>query len=186
MKWTYFSVVFATFLLLNCNSKEEIEVGEIIERTPEEIAKMKDFAASFTFQSIDGNQVSLADFKGKYVYIDIWATWCRPCLQQLPAMKEMEEKYRGTNIEFVSISVDNDRDKEKWANMVREKEMKGVQLFAGRGTTFHRDYKISTIPKFLIIGPEGEIINADAPRPMDYRTGGLNQELVAILDSYLQ
>lgn len=178
------------FLLLvvftQCKKEEEIEIGAVTERTDVEIAAIKEFAPAFTLHSIEGNNISLSDLKGKYLYVDIWATWCRPCIQQLPAMKEMEAKYRGQNIEFLSISVDRDADKAKWAKMVQEKQMKGIQLFAGKQTSFSSDYKISSIPKFLIIGKEGEIINANPPRPMDYRTGQVNQELVAMLDNLLK
>lgn len=171
---------------VQCNkSNEVVEVGEVTERTPEEIASIVEYAPTFTLQSIEGTNVSLADLKGKYLYVDIWATWCRPCLQQLPAMKELEEKYRDQNIEFVSISIDSDRDKGKWQKMVQDKQMAGVQLFAGKGTSFQQDYEISTIPKFLIIGKDGEIINENPPRPMDQMSGQINNQLVTILDGLL-
>src|SRR5690606_17261632 len=183
-----FILAFASlFFLWNCDSKkEEIEIGEITERSPDEIASIKEYAPQFAFQSIEGKTVSLADLKGKYLYIDVWATWCGPCRQQIPAMKELEEKYRGQDIEFVSISVDKDADKPKWQKMVNEKEMKGIQLFAGKGTSFHSDYEISSIPKFLIIGKDGEIIDENPPRPMDYRTGQINQQLITIFDDLLK
>jgi len=173
-------------MIINCKKENKIEVGSVTERTPEEVVSYVEYAPSFTFNSIQGNQISLSDLKGKYLYVDVWATWCRPCLQQLPAMKELEEKYRDTNTEFVSISVDNDRDKAKWQKMVQDKQMGGIQLFAGKRTTFHQDYEISTIPKFLIIGKEGEIINDNAPRPMDYATRGINQQLVEVFENLLK
>ncbi|HLV23977.1 MAG TPA: TlpA disulfide reductase family protein [Moheibacter sp.] len=187
MKIRFFWAILALVLLGSCDSKkEEIEVGTITERSQEELASFVEYAPAFTFNSINGNNVSLSDMKGKYLYVDIWATWCRPCLQQLPAMKELEEKYRDTDIEFVSISVDNDRDKAKWQKMVQDKQMGGVQLFAGKRTSFHQDYEISTIPKFLLIGKDGEIINDNAPRPMDYATGGINQQLVSVFEDLLK
>lgn len=183
-KTLFISLLF--FVFIQCKKDEKIEVGTVTERTPEEMAAIKNYAPTFTLNSIEGNNISLSDMKGKYLFVDIWATWCRPCLQQLPAMKELEEKYHGQNIEFVSISVDKDADKEKWAKMVQDKGMSGIQLFAGKQTTFNSDYKISTIPKFLIIGKEGEIINENPPRPMDYRTNQVNQELVTMLDNLLK
>src|SRR5690606_18473694 len=128
-------LIFTSFILIQCKNSEEIEVGAVTERPPEEVASLKEYAPSFSLNSIEGDIISLADLKGKYLYVDIWATWCRPCIQQLPAMKEIEEKYRGQNIEFVSISVDRDADKAKWSKMVKEKEMKGLQLFAGKQTS---------------------------------------------------
>lgn len=174
-------------LLWSCDTKtESVQEGGvegIVERTPEEIANYKEYAPKFEFASIDGQNVSIDNLKGKVLYIDIWATWCRPCLQQLPAMKELEEKYRDTDVQFVSISVDSERDKGKWEKMVHGQEMKGVQLFAGSSQEFSRDYKITTIPRFVIIGKDGELLNFDAPRPMDYETGQVNQELIALLDN---
>lgn len=185
MKSTYLFLFLFLVVFTSCKKEEPVEIGTVTERTAEEIAEIKTYAPGFTFASIEGNNVSLEDLKGKFLFVDIWATWCRPCLQQLPAMKELEEKYRDTDVEFVSISVDSDNDRGKWQNMVNEKQMKGIQLFAGRGTSFHEDYQISTIPKFLLIGKEGEIINDDPPRPMDYNTGQVNIALTDILDKLL-
>jgi len=186
MKFRFVLGLAVLAFVWSCDSKKEkIEIGTITERTPEEMATFKEYAPAFTFNSIEGTQISLSDLKGKYVFVDIWATWCGPCRQQIPAMKELEEKYRGQNIEFVSISVDSDRDKAKWKKMVQEEQMSGIQLFAGRESSFHQDYEISTIPKFLIIGKEGEIISDNPPRPMDYATRQVNGQLVSILDDLL-
>jgi thiol-disulfide isomerase/thioredoxin len=182
MKLRILSALAFAFLMIQCEKKQEIEIGAITEKSPEEIASYVEYAPKFTFNSIQGQEVSLESLKGKILYIDIWATWCKPCLQQLPAMKELEEKYRDSNVQFVSISVDQDKDKEKWARMIQEKEMKGLQLFAGKSTSFSQDYKVSSIPRFVIIGKNGELINDNAPRPMSHMTGGINEELVAMLD----
>lgn len=182
-----FAIFVLSFVFIQCKKETEIEnVGKVIERTPEEMAALREYAPAFTLPSIDGQEVSLESLKGKYLYVDIWATWCGPCIQQIPAMKELENHFRGQNIEFVSISVDKDADKNKWKKMIQDKQMSGLQLFAGKKGSFNKDYKVSTIPKFLIIGKEGEIIDDNAPRPMDYRTGGLNQELISMINNLLK
>ena len=186
MKKTFSLFIILPILILSCKKENTVEIGTVTERTPEELASFVEYAAEFRFNSIQGESVSLSDLKGKYLYVDVWATWWRPCLQQLPAMKELEEKFRDTNIEFVSISVDRERDKEKWRKMVSDQQMRGVQLYAGTQTSFHQDYQVSTIPKFLIIGKDGEIIDKNAPRPMDHRTGGINQELVSVFEDLLK
>lgn len=186
MKKQWIVACLSAFFMWNCQSKNEaVEVGGVTERTPEELAEMKEYAPTFTFESIDGGQIALEDWKGKYVYIDVWATWCGPCLRQIPSMKALEEKYRGQNIEIVSISVDSERDKEKWKKVVEARGMQGTQLYAGQTSSFHNDYQIRSIPKFILIGKEGEIISQNPPRPMDHRTGELNQELTDILDQLL-
>src|SRR5690606_31226559 len=147
MKKTLFALVLTSIIFVQCKQTEEIEIGTVTERSAEEMAAIKEYAPAFNLNSFQGNNISLADMKGKYLFVDIWATWCRPCLQQLPAMKELEEKYRDQNIEFVSISVDKDADKGKWAKMIQDKEMAGIQLFAGKQTSFSKDYEVSSIPR---------------------------------------
>uniref|UniRef100_UPI0030FBBCA9 TlpA family protein disulfide reductase n=1 Tax=uncultured Wocania sp. TaxID=2834404 RepID=UPI0030FBBCA9 len=125
-----------------------------------------------TFDSYENNAggtTSLVDLKGKYVYVDVWATWCGPCKAEIPFLKEVEKKYHDKNIEFVSISVDKAKDHDKWKTMVVEKELSGIQLFADKdwSSDFVKGYGIRGIPRFILIDPTGNIVNADAPRPSD-------------------
>ncbi|WP_296384161.1 TlpA disulfide reductase family protein [Winogradskyella sp.] len=127
------------------------------------------------YENFAGGNTSLSDLKGKYVYMDIWATWCGPCKAEIPSLKKVEKQFHGKNIEFVSISVDEGRGYkgdaakayEGWKKMITEKELGGMQLLADNGfrSTFIQDYKINGIPRFILVDPEGNIINADAPRP---------------------
>ena len=107
------------------------------------------------------------DLKGKYVYVDVWATWCGPCKREIPFLKEVEKAYHGKNIEFVSISVDKAKDHATWKKMVEEKELTGIQLFAENdwNSNFVKGYKINGIPRFILIDPAGKIVSPDAPRP---------------------
>ncbi|WP_422359421.1 TlpA family protein disulfide reductase [Reichenbachiella sp.] len=127
---------------------------------------------SFAYQSIDGETVSLQDLSGKYLYVDVWATWCGPCLREIPALKQLENDYHNQPIEFVSISIDVEKDFEKWQSMVADKELKGVQLFADSDwqSEFVKAYAIDGIPRFIIIDPQGNIVDPNAPRPSDPQT----------------
>lgn len=122
---------------------------------------------TFAYENVEGKIIKLEDFKGKYVYVDVWATWCGPCRAEIPHLKKVEEAFHGKNIEFVSISVDVLKDKEKWKKFVAEKQLGGVQVFADKDwrSDFVTGYKIQGIPRFILIGPDGKIVNADAPRP---------------------
>lgn len=135
---------------------------------------------SFDYENYDGGTTSLADLKGKYVYIDVWATWCGPCIREIPALKEIEGQYQGKNIHFVSISIDEPKDYEKWRAMVSDKELVGIQLMADKNweSKFVKEYGILGIPRFILIDPEGNIVTADAPRPSD-------SKLKATLDNLL-
>lgn len=117
----------------------------------------------FRGENINGKQMSLRDFRGKYVYIDMWATWCAPCQKELPFLKKLEEKYRGRNIVFVGLSIDS--DKSKWEARVKSGELCGTQLYIGRGSKFQSDYRISGIPRFILLDPYGRIVNPDMTRP---------------------
>jgi thiol-disulfide isomerase/thioredoxin len=125
-------------------------------------------APAFDYYNYKGKKTTkLSDFKGKYVYIDVWATWCGPCRAEIPALQKIAKKYRGKNIEFVSISIDTDKDKEKWKTFVKEKKLSGVQLFADKNwnSDFVKAFGISAIPRFILIDPTGKVVKADAARP---------------------
>ncbi len=124
-------------------------------------------SASFDYENHKGGKTKLEDLRGKYVYIDVWATWCGPCRAEIPFLKKVEEKYHGKNIEFVSISVDVDKDHEKWVTFVKEKELGGIQLFADKNwnSEFMKSYGINSIPRFILLDPKGNIVKSDAERP---------------------
>jgi thiol-disulfide isomerase/thioredoxin len=138
-------------------------------------------SSPFDYVNYAGGTTKLSDFKGKYVYIDIWATWCGPCRAEIPSLKKVEEKYHGKNIVFVSISVDTDKDFEKWKTFVKEKELGGVQLFADKNwnSDFMKSYNVTSIPRFILLDPSGNILSADAERPS-------NPNLQTKLDQFLK
>jgi len=114
-------------------------------------------------------EIKLEDLKGKNVYIDVWATWCGPCKAEIPSLKALEKEYHNKNIEFVSISVDKQKDADKWKAMIEEKELKGVQLLADKDwkSDFVQGYGIKGIPRFILVDDKGRIVSADAARPSD-------------------
>lgn len=136
---------------------------------------------SFNYVSISGEKVKLEDLRGKYVYIDVWATWCGPCRGEIPYLARIEEKYHGKNIEFVSISVDEDKDLDKWKKFVTDKKLGGIQLFADKNwySSFITAYGINSIPRFILINPKGTVVSADAPRPSDLK---LQEKLDSLLN----
>jgi thiol-disulfide isomerase/thioredoxin len=129
----------------------------------------------FSYENHKGGTTSLTDFKGKYVYVDVWATWCGPCKAEIPSLKKMEEKYHEANIVFVSISVDTKKDYEKWKTFVTDKELGGVQLVADKdwSSDFVKAYLINGIPRFILIDPAGNVVQANAPRPSDPKSATL-------------
>ncbi len=124
-------------------------------------------AIDFTYPDVYGKNVSLSDFKGKVVLVDVWATWCSPCKAQIPFMQEMEKEFHGKDVVFISVSVDEEKDKSKWLDMIKEKEMGGVQLFASGWSKITKDYDIKAIPRFLLFDRNGNVYSTEAPRPSD-------------------
>lgn len=131
-------------------------------------------APKFDYKDINGRAVSLESLSGKVVYIDVWATWCGPCLKELPSLEKLQQDNKANkDIVFVSISID--QDKVAWEKMVKTKNMQGVQLFAegNWASSLVSDYRISGIPRFIVIGKDGKIIDANAPRPSSKEITGL-------------
>jgi len=137
-------------------------------------------AADFSGTTIDDKEIKLSDFKGQIVYVDVWATWCGPCKEEIPHLIELEKKFHGQPITFLSISVDKLKDREKWIEYVKEHQLKGVQIMAE--DAFNSDvtklYDIKAIPRFMLFDKEGKIVTIDAPRPSDPKTEELLNNLL--------
>lgn len=135
---------------------------------------------SFNYENFKGGTTSLESLKGKVVYIDVWATWCMPCIQELPHLKELERKYHGKPVEFVSISIDEEKDRERWKEFIIQRELVGTQLIADKAwkSEFIEAYVIKAIPRFILIDKEGKIVRAEAPRPSDPATADFIDSLL--------
>lgn len=122
-------------------------------------------AAGFTYPDVNGKSVSLSDFKGKVVLIDVWATWCGPCKQEMPHLKRLEEEMKGTDVVFLGVSVDEARNKQKWLDFIEKEKLGGIQVFASGWSKITKDYRINGIPRFIVIDRKGNVVSFDAPRP---------------------
>ena len=162
-------------------SSDEEHIKEITESYNElkTVAKGQASPKFEAYENYAGGTTSLDDLKGKYVYIDVWATWCGPCIKEVPFLKEVEKQYHGKNIEFVSISLDVAKNYDKWKKMVKDKELGGIQLLADKDwkSEFVREYLIKGIPRFILIDPNGFIVTSNAPRPSDDKLIELFNEL---------
>jgi thiol-disulfide isomerase/thioredoxin len=133
------------------------------------------------YENFKGGTTSLADLKGKYVYVDVWATWCGPCKVEIPYLKELEAEYHDKNIAFVSMSIDDakrhkgswENAHEAWKKFVEEKELTGIQIMAPNGweSDFVKGFRVGNtgIPRFILIDPNGNVVDPSAPRPSNPR-----------------
>ena len=127
-------------------------------------------APEFELADINGNIVTLADLQGKVVYMDFWATWCSPCVQQMKNSKVWKSKFSEEEVAFVYISLD--KNKEAWEKFVKTNDIKGYHL-AATGKDVYRSqiaklYKVKKLPWYFLIDKNGKI----AYKPTKGKTSG--------------
>lgn len=161
-------------------SQQNLDVFHRVVTTPARLDKFNALYEQFNkiavgkvspaLEAIDrnGKNVTLADYAGKYVYIDIWATWCGPCRKEAPFLQKLEEKYAGKDICFLSVSCD--QNKKAWENAVKNRAQESIQLYIGNDNSFMKDYVINGIPRFILLDKEGKILNSDMTRPSEQAT----------------
>ena len=115
---------------------------------------------------LDGTKHSLNELKGKVVYIDVWATWCGPCIAEFPYAKKLNKIFKNEKIVFLYVSVDVDQN--AWRKMIQTDQYYwGLHIIETKEakTPIREAYEISGIPRFILVDEKGLILNADAPRP---------------------
>lgn len=109
-----------------------------------------------------GQTFDFASLKGRYVYIDLWASWCVPCIKEIPALRKLEAACKDLPVAFVSISIDQSR--EAWLKRKRSLGLTGLQLHDATGRLAEA-LNVSGIPHFLVYDRQGRLLVYDAPRP---------------------
>ncbi|MCZ4243180.1 TlpA family protein disulfide reductase [Pedobacter punctiformis] len=151
---------YGKYILTKSQQKKDLDI-----LTPLALLKEGDQGLNFSYPDKNGKTVTLADLKGKVVLVDVWATWCGPCKVEIPHLKKLEEEMKGKDVQIVSISVDDVKDKAKWLKMIEEENLGGMQLFASASNDISKYYKINGIPRFMVFDKEGKIVTVDSPRP---------------------
>lgn len=135
-------------------------------------------APDFTLVNLEGNKVALSDFQGKVVYMDFWASWCGPCIAEIPSAKKLKEHYKGNkDVVFLYVSVDT--DEKAWRNIIEKKELTGVHLYADGWEVASEKYNVGGIPSYFLINKDGTIAAYQAPRPSS------GEKLTSLIDEAL-
>ncbi len=122
----------------------------------------------FVLADMEGNPVSLKEFRGKVVYLDFWASWCGPCVRQFPFSKSLHESFSAKELKelvFLYISLDDGED--KWKEAVKRLGLEGVQTILKNGWNSEGAmfYHITSIPRYMIMDKKGGMVDTNAPRP---------------------
>ncbi|HMF36386.1 MAG TPA: TlpA disulfide reductase family protein [Isosphaeraceae bacterium] len=126
----------------------------------------KPFELEFTDAS-SGSTISMGTLKGKVVVVDFWATWCGPCVAELPAMKKLYEKFHGQGVEFLGVSLDKPKQQgglDALKKFVKEQEIPWPQYYQGKGgdSDFSRSWGIYSIPTMFLVDQEGKLVSVEA------------------------
>lgn len=114
-----------------------------------------DFSYQGVFLDMEGNRVNLEDYRGKAIFINLWATWCPPCRAEMPHISDLYDKVKDTeNLEFLMIALDKEFDKSK--NFMGSKDFSFSSVHASYG--LNESLQSQSIPTTLVVSPEGEIV----------------------------
>ncbi|PHR46718.1 MAG: hypothetical protein COA32_09555 [Fluviicola sp.] len=126
-------------------------------------------APNFILRSNTGKEISLKDFKGKLILIDVWATWCKPCRKEMSNIQDLQSTFHDVTFLFISI----DSDKEKWRDYLKEHQMGSCTNLISSDSSFKEQYRVSGVPRYILINKDGFIINAF----MEHYEGAVEKEL---------
>jgi len=146
----------------------------LIEKSARDFSNSQKGEKAFNFGAEDsnGNKFKLADLKGKTVLVDVWATWCAPCLKERPNTEKLAEKYSNNpNVEVLFVSVDD--NKQKWKDFLKKKSAKfAMELYVkdGMGSDFGAFYNITEIPRYILIDAQGIIAKSNIKNPLEAET----------------
>jgi len=126
----------------------------------------KPFELEFA-DATSGSTISMAALKGKVVVVDFWATWCGPCVAEMPTMKRLYEKFHSKGVEFLGVSLDRPKEQgglDALKKFVKEREIPWPQYYQGKGgeSDFSKSWGVNMIPTMFVVDQEGKVVSVEA------------------------
>ena len=117
-------------------------------------------APAFSQITPEGKTVSLADYRGKYVLVDFWASWCGPCRAESPAVTKVYNQYKGRNFDILGVSLDDEKSRTKWLKAIADDHLAWTQVSDLKGwqNAVAQRYAVRSIPQNFLVGPDGKIV----------------------------
>ncbi len=150
--------VFSSFPIELRNSFEGKKLEKLIDEKRNRFDHAPELgkrAPNFKTTDIKGEKIELDDFKGKYVLLVFWATWCAPCVKEVPIIKVIRNKYKPANLAIIYVS--DDSDKNRFLNFIKKKQMNWNHIYGNK--TIAKDYFVNGIPETVLIDTEGKIMH---------------------------
>jgi peroxiredoxin len=143
------------------SSPQGREYGEMVQGL-KEIAVGQP-APAFSQTTPDGKTVSLADYRGKFVLVDFWASWCGPCRAENPAVTKVYNEFKGRNFDILGVSLDDEKGRAKWLKAVADDQLAWTQVSDLKGweNAVAQRYHVRSIPQNFLIDPTGKIVAAN-------------------------
>ena len=133
-------------------------------------------APEFTLHDLDGQPVSLSQFKGQVVLLDFWASWCGPCISDLPDLRRIKEKTATLPVVFLNVSLDT--DDADWREAIDKHEIKGVHVRAdGFSSDVAKSYQVTGIPSYYLVDSQGLIVEDPSVRDTDATVATIEKSL---------
>ena len=157
----FFLILLLLLSLLSCNTSERrSSVDPSLSNTQQDDKELKEGEKFYNFSlpDLNGQTVSLADFRGKLVLVNLWATWCAPCVAELPALQRLYQTLNGQGFEVIAISVDSEEAREDVLKLVKKKGLSVTTLLDPK-LSLPPKLGVTGFPESFFVGPDGELLN---------------------------